>query len=245
MSRLALECVSFRWSDSASPLFPAISLELDIGSVVTVMGENGSGKTTLLEIIAGRRPPSEGRVTVDGLTASPDQFNYLPQDHARLLFPHLTIEQNVALRRDGSGSPNSGSEDSLLRALFPDRSVLQRFPSRCSGGQRQRAALSRAVLEIPYFPVTVLDEPFSQLSHEAKVSLLPAIRDHVLASQNVTVVVSHDLLDSMILGDRVVTLTASEVLSHDTSGIRTGAEFWHATALRESILRNTHGFRVS
>lgn len=221
-------------------LFPELTLDFFSGTVTAVMGANGSGKTTLLEVVGGRRSPGSGTVEtvtgVDGPSKSVplklEDCNYVPQESSRLLFSHLTVAENIALRR----GRDRDAPDGLISGLFPD-SLLARYPASCSGGERQRAAICRAVMEIPDFPITLLDEPFSQLSGGAKDRLFPAIRDAVTASDAIVLLVTHDLFEGMILGDRVLVLASDATTVFDTSDISTEADAWERRDLRDDILR--------
>ena len=229
---LVLRELVFRWPQSAHALFSGVSLEFFPGTVSTLMGANGTGKTTLLEVVSGRLSPESGDVRLNN---SPhlDDFNYLPQNSARLLFSHLTLSDNIALQRT-----NHRSLPSLVDKLFKDPSTLSRYPAQCSGGQRQRAAVCRAILDMPHFPVTLLDESFSQLSSDAKGLLGSALKDTAKTSGAIVLLVTHDLFDAMRFGDRVLTLAGGQVTAFDTTDISSEDDCWSLVARREEILRS-------
>jgi ABC-type nitrate/sulfonate/bicarbonate transport system ATPase subunit len=233
-SPLILHALTFRWPESENPLFAGLSEEFAPGTVSAVMGANGSGKTTLLEVVAGRMLAETGKVLLGDMPANSDDFNYLPQDSARLLFPHLTLADNIALQR----MTTNGSIPTLVNDLFLDDTALTRYPAHCSGGQRQRAAVCRAVLDMPSFPVTLLDESFSHLSRDAKATVGAAIQNTARESGAIVVFVTHDLLDAMRLGDRVLALASGKTAIFDTSDIQSEADCWRETARREAILRS-------
>lgn len=231
---LKIRDICFRWSKTEKFLLSQISCEFPPGSVSALMGANGSGKTTLLELICGRLAVELGTVEIGGEKAEKDDFNYLPQDSTRLLFSHLTLGENIALQRASS----NGEIPAIATALFKDPSVLSRYPARCSGGQRQRAAICRAILDMPHFPVTLLDESFSALSDDAKNLLGPELKRAAAASGTVVVFVSHDLFDAMQFGDRVLTLNHGRLLAFDTSDVKTEVDCWNQAGRREEILRS-------
>jgi molybdate transport system ATP-binding protein len=144
---------------------------------VAVLGPSGSGKTSLLETIAGLRPRAKGRVLLDGIALQDDasgirlppearRVGYVPQD--ALLFPHRDVAANVryALRRGG----RAGLFDELVEILAIGP-LLRRYPSAISGGERQRAALARALASEPR--LLLLDEPLAALDVELKERILP------------------------------------------------------------------------
>ncbi len=229
---LVLRELVFRWSKTAQSLFSGVSLELFPGTVSTLMGANGTGKTTLLEVVSGRLAAESGDVRL-GNAPHLDDFNYLPQNSARLLFSHLTLGENIALQRT-----NHGPLSPLIDGLFKDPVTLSRYPAQCSGGQRQRAVVCRAILDMPHFPVTLLDESFSQLSSDAKSLLGSALHDTARASGAIVLLVTHDLFDAMRFGNQVLALAAGRVAAFDTSDIASEEDCWSQVARREEILRS-------
>jgi ABC-type sulfate/molybdate transport systems ATPase subunit len=231
---LTIRDICFRWNSTAKFLFSGINCDFAPGSVSALMGANGTGKTTLLEVICKRLATERGKIEISDRPAQYDDFNYLPQDCSRLLFSHLTLTENIALQRASSKNevpPN-------VAALFKDNGVLSRYPAQCSGGQRQRAAVCRAVLDMPHFPATLLDESFSSLSRDAKALLGPELKRAANGSGAIVIFVSHDVFDAMRFGDRVLTLTGGRLSSFDTSDVITENDCWQQTSRREEILHN-------
>lgn len=229
-SALSLINLSFSWNGSSAPIFSSIEQDFAPGTITTILGSNGCGKTTLLRCIAHRLPYS-GEVRVSGELARSEDFNYLPQDYARVLFDHLTLKENVLVQK---GSPNV--DEALLSLLFPDESVLGKYPSRCSGGQKQRAVLCRAILDAYKFPVTMLDEPFSQLSQEIKLPLFRSIRDVVDSSRVIVLCVTHDLIDALILGDSVIVMNNGIFQLFDASNVQDVETLKSSEQLKTDVL---------
>jgi molybdate transport system ATP-binding protein len=197
------------------------ALDADSGETVVLLGPNGAGKTTLLRVLAGLRALDSGRVAVDGdvlddpLTGAwaPTErrpIGFVFQDHA--LFPHLSALENVAF---GLRTRGTRRRDAQRRA----RAWLERVgvaahdgarPRSLSGGQAQRVALARALVVEPR--VLLLDEPLAALDASARVETRRELRRHLEAHDGVRVVVTHDPVDAMTLGDRVVVLEAGRVV---------------------------------
>lgn len=193
------------------------ALEVADGETLAVLGPNGAGKSTLLAVAAGLLRPDAGRVALDGrdLTA-PGTFvpthdrriALLAQDP--LLFPHLTVLENVAFgpRSRGAGRREARTAASRWLAEVGAAELADRRPGQVSGGQGQRIALARALAAEPR--LLLLDEPMAALD----VAVLPALRQtlrRVLADRTV-VLVTHDVLDALLLADRVVVLDGGRVV---------------------------------
>jgi ABC-type sulfate/molybdate transport systems ATPase subunit len=231
---LSIRDIGFRWNGATEFLFSGIDCDFVPGSVSALMGGNGTGKTTFLEVICQRLIAERGKVEIGARPSEHGDFNYLPQDSNRLLFAHLTLMDNIALQRVAS----NGKIPPSMSLLFNDASVLSRYPTQCSGGQRQRAAVCRAILDMPNFPVTLLDESFSSLSGDAKASLGPELKRTAKAFGAVVIFVSHDVFDAMRFGDRVLTLTSGRLSTFDTSDVVTEEDCWQQTSRREEILHS-------
>ena len=198
-----------------------VPLEARPGETVVLLGPNGAGKTTVLRVIAGLLALDDGRVAVDGhalddpavgawVPTERRPIGYVFQDHA--LFPHLSALENVAFglraravrRRDARDRALLSLERVGMAAQAADR------PSALSGGQAQRVALARALVLEPR--VLLLDEPLSALDASTRVDTRRELRRHLEAHEGARVVVTHDPVDAMTLGDRVVVLEAGRVV---------------------------------
>ena len=191
-----------------------VSLEVPAGGYALLIGPTGSGKTTLLETVAGYLPPSKGRVWLhdEEVTALPPErrgVGFVYQDH--LLFPHLSVAENIAYGLQVAGR---GSRVAELAEALGITSLLERRVERLSGGERQRVALARALAPRP--SVLLLDEPFAALDPSTRASL----RRTLLALQRkerVTILqVSHDFDEALRLGDLVAVLADGKVLQQGT-----------------------------
>ena len=187
--------------------------------MTVLFGPSGSGKSLTLQCIAGIVRPDEGRIVVDGRTLFDSAQNvnlppqarrvgYVPQHYA--LFPHLTVEQNIAYGlRDLTPTQRSARVREMV-TLMALGGLEKRRPRELSGGQQQRVALARALAFRP--DVLLLDEPFSSLDSGIRGEL----RDELLALQRrtgvTTVVVTHDLEDAFLLGQRMAVIDSGRVL---------------------------------
>jgi molybdate transport system ATP-binding protein len=210
----------------------AVDLDVADGEHVAVLGPNGSGKSTLLGLVAGTLRPDTGRAVLDGTVLfdlDGTHHSWRPP-HARgvallaqdaLLFPHLTVLDNVAFGPRATGHSRTESRTLAERWLaeLEASDLAGRRPGQLSGGQAQRVAIARALATQPR--LLLLDEPTASLD----VSVAPLLRRvlrRVLAGRT-TMVVTHDLMDALLLGERMVVLedgaiaelgTTEQVLAH-------------------------------
>ncbi|WP_231495936.1 ABC transporter ATP-binding protein [Cellulomonas sp. HZM] len=183
------------------------------GEIVVVVGANGAGKSTLLHAVAGLVRPDEGTVRVgdrvltgDRVLVPPAQrrIGFLGQDP--LVFPHLDVRENVAFGPRAAGvhaaRARAAADEWLARVGLTG--FGSRRPHELSGGQRQRVALARALAAEP--DVLLLDEPFAQVDVRTASAVRELVRAQVLATGTAAVVVTHDVVDVLTMGDRVVVL---------------------------------------
>ena len=199
-----------------------VALEVGDGEVVAVLGANGAGKSTVLAVVAGLLRPSEGRVVLDGTPLTHvdrQRTRAWVRPHERrvallaqdpLLFPHLTVLDNVAFGPRSTGSSRSRARAQARHWLeqVDAASLADRRPGGISGGQAQRVAIARALATRPR--VLLLDEPMAALD----VAVAPALRQtlrRVLVGQT-ALVVTHDALDALLLADRVAVLENGTVV---------------------------------
>ena len=233
---LELDNLSFSWPNQTQALFGPLNVNFEKGTITTLLGPNGTGKTTLLNVIAHRLPPSTGTIKIGGQTSNINDFNYMPQNSERLLFPHLTIRENIGLSKNSIG-PQLSKDSIVISDLFPDKQVLDKYPDYCSGGQKQRTVLWRAISDIPNFPVTLLDEPFAQISQDVRPDIYGHFRTIVRASGAVVVLVTHDIPGALIIGDQVMTLSKGAPMIFNASTVNDAESFLLASRLRDDIRR--------
>jgi len=196
--------VSKRFSGIAA--VAGVSLDIYEGEFFALLGPSGCGKTTLLRMLAGFETPSEGRILLDGtdIAAVPPYrrpVNMMFQSYA--LFPHLTVEGNVAfgLKQEGLPRQEIATRVREMLALVQLEGLGKRKPDALSGGQRQRVALARSLVKRPR--VLLLDEPLAaldkKLREETQFELM-----HLQETLGLTfIIVTHDQQEAMTVADRI------------------------------------------
>jgi iron(III) transport system ATP-binding protein len=199
-----------------------ISLTIEPGELVCLLGHSGCGKTTLLRVAAGVEAPTSGRVLMDAREVSgPTAFlpperrgiGLMFQDYA--LFPHLTILENVMFGlRDLAANEAETSARRALSRVGLERNALE-YPHTLSGGEQQRVALARSIAPRP--GVLLMDEPFSNLDRRMR----DLIRDETVAilreTGATTVVVTHDPEEAMMIADRIVLMRSGQVVQEGSA----------------------------
>jgi len=191
-----------------------VSVDVDSGSLVALLGPSGSGKSTLLRLIAGLEEADAGRIWITGEEATERsvqerQVGFVFQHFA--LFKHRNVRRNVAfgleLRRWKPEAIRRRVDE--LLDLVHLRGYGSRFPSQLSGGQRQRVALARALAVQPR--VLLLDEPFSALDAKVRKELRAWLRNLHDEMHVTTVIVTHDQEEAMEVADRIVVMNQGRI----------------------------------
>ncbi len=205
----------------ATEAIEELSFEIEDGEFVCVIGPSGCGKTTLLRCISGLVAPTSGSIVVRGrrVVEPPDEMAVVFQDYTRSLFPWMTVRQNVAfpLRRKRLGKERRGGRtEEALEAVGLAR-FGDHYPWQLSGGMQQRVAIARALAYQP--SLLLMDEPFASLDAQTRAGL----EDLILwlgQRFGVTVLfVTHDIDESVYLGDRIVVLTAAPARVRETVAV--------------------------
>ena len=198
------------------------TLDLDLtvcaGRTLALLGPNGSGKSTALAAIAGvivaGGPITLGERRLDGLEIEDRRVGYVFQDY--LLFPHLTVLENVAFGPRSKRTPRlaarAAATDWLERLGIGE--LAQRRPAQLSGGQAQRVALARALAADPQ--LLLLDEPLSALDVEVRAELREELGRHLRQWGGLTIVVTHDFDDVTVLADDVVVVERGRATQRGT-----------------------------
>src|SRR3954467_5719774 len=195
-------------------VFRDISLDVAEGEFLTILGESGSGKTTLLRIIAGFENATSGEVWMEDQRLDPRppykrRVNTVFQNYA--LFPHLTVEQNVAYGLRVAKRPESEIKQRVAEALDKVKmsAHAKAKPSKISGGQQQRVALARALVNRPR--LLLLDEPLSALDANLRRQMQVELKSLQREVGIAFIFVTHDQEEAMVMSDRIALLRSGEL----------------------------------
>ncbi len=191
-----------------------VDLAVEAGEFLTLLGPSGSGKTTLLKIIAGFEAPDRGTVRIgstDITRAPPGRRNIGMVFQNYALFPHLTVERNVAfplaVRRIPRAEIQRRVEEALR--LVELEGYQSRLPNQLSGGQQQRVALARAIVFNP--GLLLLDEPFGALDRRLRQQLQEEVRRLQRRLRLTAIFVTHDQEEALLLSDRIAVMNRGAI----------------------------------
>jgi len=217
MSFLSLKGLGKRFGNFVA--VDQLDLDVERGEFISLLGPSGCGKTTTLQMVAGFIEPSSGSISVAGR----DITNLRPEKRGMgvvfqsyALFPHMTVEQNIAFgleMRGVSGQQLKSRVGDTLSLVRLD-GLGQRYPRQLSGGQRQRVAIARALAIQP--EVLLLDEPMSNLDAKLREEMhieMRAIQKHLNIT---TVLVTHDQVEAMTMSDRIAVMYGGRIVQLDT-----------------------------
>jgi spermidine/putrescine ABC transporter ATP-binding subunit len=198
----------------ATAVVDNIDLTARGGEILALLGPSGCGKTTTLRMIAGLITPSSGRISINGadvtsVPAHQRNLGMLFQNYA--LFPHLTVQENVAF---GLGMRKVPAEEKMARSMEALRLVrldayAERMPAALSGGQQQRVALARAIVYRPR--LLLLDEPFGALDKKLREAMQIELRLLCTQLGLTTILVTHDQEEALILADRIAVMRGGRI----------------------------------
>lgn len=204
---LNLNQISFKYENNEDLILDDVSLELNEGEILAIVGPSGGGKSTLLRVLSGLEHPMKGEIVINNKEVTYEKpekraIGMLFQDYA--LFPHMTVEKNIAYGLNGA---KKDRVNEMLK-LVDLEGYNKRYPHELSGGQQQRVALARAIAPSPH--ILLLDEPFSNLDTE----LLTKIRDElfgIIKSMNITtIMVTHNEEDALH-SDKIIRIESGQV----------------------------------
>jgi ABC-type sulfate/molybdate transport systems ATPase subunit len=216
--------VAFRYPGGGATIDCAWQDPMGDPRVTVFLGSSGSGKTTILRCLAGLERPQRGHIRLGdrawfdaagGIHLPPDQrdIGVLFQDYA--LFPHMTVERNVAFAGRGMTRHAATRRVSELLDAFRLRGLEGRLPGQLSGGQQQRVALARAVFRRP--KLLLLDEPLSALDRATADEVREELRVLIRTLAIPAYIVSHDRDDALALADRMVVIDQGRIVQTGTT----------------------------
>lgn len=196
-----------------------LSMQVEAGEIVALLGSSGCGKTSTLRMIAGFEPVSNGSININGREIhelAPVRRNVAMAFEGYSLYPPLTVRENMAFALK-AGNHNkqqiAGKVDDIARLLEID-DILDRYPVSISGGQQQRASLGRALIRDA--DLHLLDEPMGQLEPQLRAVLRGRIK-HLIKQRGLTaILVTHDQTEANALADRIAVMEDGRLLQFDT-----------------------------
>jgi osmoprotectant transport system ATP-binding protein len=197
-----------------------VSLAIDGGSFVALVGASGSGKSTLMKTINALVVPDAGRITIEGRDVTESEPHVLRRAIGYViqgvgLFPHRDVGANIAMPLRIAGESIGGRVGELLDLVEMPRDFAQRMPDTLSGGQRQRVGFARALARAP--GLMLMDEPFGALDPVTRDALgrsYRALHDRLGLT---SIMVTHDMAEALLLADRVIVLADGRAVADETS----------------------------
>ena len=199
----------------------SLAFQAATGKTTVLLGESGSGKTTVLNVLAGLHAPQAGRISLDdtvyfdqqhhiNIPAQARPFGYVFQDY--LLFPHLTVFENVAFGLRAQHCARSLIKERVREALEQVHltEYEQRHPAQLSGGQQQRVAIARALALQPR--LLLLDEPLSALDVQTKREVRQELRRLLASTGITTILVTHQYVEALLFGQQIIVLDKGKII---------------------------------
>ncbi|MBF6209578.1 ABC transporter ATP-binding protein [Nocardia puris] len=212
MARLRIDAVSKRYGEAE--VVSGVSLDVADGEFLVLLGPSGCGKSTLLRLVAGLETPTSGRVLLDDndiTETAPQRRDLAMVFQSYALYPHLTVERNIAFPLRARRHSRAEIADRVARAadaldLTP---LLRRRPAQLSGGQRQRVALARAMVREP--GAFLMDEPLSNLDAKLRGATRAGLIDLHDRLGATFLYVTHDQVEAMTMANRIALLDAGRL----------------------------------
>ncbi len=203
------------------PTVRNLSLHIEPGKILCLLGPSGCGKTTTLRAIAGFEPLSAGEIRLQGQVLASASF-HLPPEQRRVgmvfqeyaLFPHMSVEDNVAFGLYHWQTSDRQSRIQVLLELVGLQGLEHRFPHELSGGQQQRVAIARALAPKPL--MLLLDEPFSNLDPEMTIKMRKELYRVLRQTQTTAILVTHDHEEAFAMADQVAVMQDGVLVQCDT-----------------------------
>lgn len=214
MSVVELREVSKHFGDVVA--VKQVDLQVKSGEFLVILGPSGCGKTTLMRMIAGLEQPTQGEIYIaeQNVTKLPPRLRDIAmvfQSYA--LYPHMSVFNNIAfpLKAKFKGMDANKRRERVLRAagMVNIERLLDRRPRQLSGGERQRVAIARALVTEP--KLLLLDEPLSNLDAKLRASARDELKSFQRSLGTTTIFVTHDQIEAMGLGDRIVVMSQGEI----------------------------------
>jgi len=191
------------------PVIKKLNFSVNKGEIISFLGESGSGKTTFLKCISGLETINSGSISLNNNILNDNNTFIKPQNRKigfvfqdYPLFPHLNLIDNITFNL----KPKFFEKIDHMISLTGLNNLLKRFPHELSGGEQQRACIARALIREP--DLLLLDEPFSNLDANIKFTMRDEIYKIIKETQTTTILVTHDINDSLNIADRILIFKA-------------------------------------
>jgi iron(III) transport system ATP-binding protein len=222
-SKLVVEDLHLQYGDNR--ILQGVSMTLNPGEVVALLGASGSGKTTLLRSVAGLEQPSRGRIAIGdtvlydgagGIEMPVEKRNLGLVFQSYALWPHRSVFDNIAYGLRLRGIPASEIDSRVNQALtnLGLGALAARLPHQLSGGQQQRVAIARALVYNP--PVVLMDEPLSNLDAKLREEARAWLRELIVRLGLSALVVTHDQTEAMAMSDKILLLNSGRIEQQGT-----------------------------
>lgn len=220
---ITLDHVTKNYDGAGRHAVDNLKLEIETGMTVAMIGPSGCGKTTTMRMINLLETPTAGRVLVNGRNIAEEDPKVLRRNIGYViqqvgLFPHMTIERNIATVPRLLGWDKAKTDrriDELLHLVSLDPAIMRkRLPHELSGGQRQRVGFARALAADP--AIMLMDEPFGAIDPITRVRLQDEFRQILKRVRKTVVIVTHDLDEAIKMGDRIAIMRDGRLLQYDT-----------------------------
>ncbi len=200
-------CLTYQTMTDEITAIHGLSFDCYDGNFISIIGPSGCGKTTILSLIAGLIEPTSGEILFEGkkFSAPKNSLGYMLQKDQ--LFPWRTIEKNVYLPLEIKGINTKENREYACSLLdkYGLKDFKKNYPDQLSGGMRQRVALIRTLASKP--KLLLLDEPFSALDYQTRLSVCDDVYGIIKAEKKTTVLVTHDISEAISMSDIIVVLT--------------------------------------
>jgi multiple sugar transport system ATP-binding protein len=209
MATLKLDKISKVYDRARERAVDTVTMHIDDGEIIALLGSSGCGKTTTLRMVAGLESVTDGEIRVGDRivnTLTPSKRNVAMAFETYALYPPLRVRENIAfgLLRDRVASTEIEKRVRKIAEMLEITDLLERFPPSISGGAQQRVSLARALIRNA--AVYLLDEPMSQLEPQLRALLRARIKDYLIAHKMTTVIVTHDQTEAIALADRIAVM---------------------------------------
>lgn len=214
---LTIENLKFKYKNADDWIIHDLSLDLEDGEVLSILGQSGSGKSTILRLISGLETPQSGEIKINkkmmcnkSTCVTPEKrgVGMVFQDYA--LFPHMTVEKNITYGLTGLSRKEKLERVEEVLNLVELNEVSKRYPHELSGGQQQRIALARAIAPKP--SLLLLDEPFSNLDAHLHEKIREDLKVIIKRAGITSVFVTHDKDDAIAIANKVIVLEKGKVI---------------------------------